>query len=256
MNATALRFLFAGLGLVSALTACSSSSDATPDPGSSSGSSGTSGSSGNPGDRKVPGADGGPAADGAASDALTCLSHTWCGSGSVTRWNGQTLPTARGGAIPDGLYREAYILAEKGSGTAFGDYGEAMQFRGGAVRTFGGLSKIGTFTSAGGKLSVAYASYCDDETGKVGDALTTKEEIDYLVDGQGQLFIFSKSTGSAGAQTVAHVYLLQATLCGNLPKAVPTAPGDSYVCKVTNCGCTESTNGPASAQVCKFVHGG
>lgn len=249
MNPITLRFVIAGLGLVSVLAACSSSSDSTPDPGSS-------GTSGNPGDPKNPNADAGPGADGAAADSLTCLSHTWCGSGSVTRWNGQTLPTARGGTIPDGLYREAYILAEKGTGTTFGDYGSAMQFRGGAVRTLGGLSKIGTFTSAGGKLSVTYASYCDDETGKVGDPLTTKAEIDYLVDGQGQLMIFEKSSGSAGPQTTATVYLRQASLCGNLPKAVPTAPGDSFVCKVTNCGCTEASNGPASAQVCKFVHGG
>ncbi len=251
MQAIFGRSLVVVFGLVSVLAACSSStSDSTPDPGAN-----TSPNNGNNNGNPEPG-DASTREDSPTADPLTCLSHTWCGSGSVTQWNGQVLPTARGGAIPDGLYRQAYILAEKGTGTTFGDYGAGLQFRKGSIRSFGGLSKVGTFTVSAGKLAVAYTSSCDDGSGATGTASTEKEDIDYLVDANGQLFVFYASSGSAGNQTVAHVYLPQASFCGNLPKAVPTAPGDSFVCKVQNCGCTEATNGPANAQTCKFVHGG
>ena len=187
---------------------------------------------------------------------LTCLSYTWCGSGTVKQYNGQTLPTTRGGIIADGLYREAYILAEKGTGTTFGDYGGAFLFRNGSARELGSLGRVGTFTTTATTLSIAYASNCDDQSGKTTSASMATDVSEYFVDAQGQLFLFYKSTGSSGTQTVAHVYKPQAKLCANLPQSVPATPGDSYTCNVTNCGCTEASNGPAEPQTCKFVHGG
>ena len=171
-----------------------------------------------------------------APDPVTCSSYTWCGSGSVTQYNGQTLPTERGGTIADGLYREAYILAEKDTGTTFGDYGSAYLFRGNGIRALGGLASVGTSTTAAGKLSITTTTYCDDQSGKAGDPPkdTTPRDTDYFVDAQGRLFLFFASTGSSGSQTIANVYEPQKTLCGNLPSSVPAAPGDSYVCKVTN----------------------
>jgi hypothetical protein len=250
MEAILARSVVLVVGLVSVLAACSSSTagDGGDGPGTKEPARNGSDAGDDPSDAQ--------AGDAAPADPLTCLSHTWCGSGEVTRWKGQVLPTARGGAIPDGLYRQAYILSEKGKGTEFGDYEGGLQIRDGYLRTYGGLSKVGTFTAANGKLSVAYTANCDDGTGATGSASTAKDEIDYLVDARGQLFLFATTTGSAGAQTEARVYLPQQSFCGNLPKAVPTEPGDSFVCHVTNCGCTEADNGPASAQVCKFVHGG
>ncbi len=194
-------------------------------------------------------------ADSAHDGPLTCQSYAWCGSGSVKQWNGITLPTMRGGTIANGLYREAYILAEKGTGTTFGDYGSAFLFRDGSVRVLGAFEGVGTFSTNATTLSLRYTANCDDQSGATRDPSTATRDFEYFVDGDGQLFLFPKSVGSDGKQTVAFVYKPQATLCGNLPKEVPASPGDSYVCKVTNCGCTEASNGPASASTCKFVHG-
>ncbi len=191
---------------------------------------------------------------GGGSD-LTCESYAWCGSGNVTQWNGQTLPTPRGGSIPDGLYRQAYRLAELGKGTSFGGYGSAILFRNGRVRDLDSLGSVGTFTTSGNMLVIQRETNCDNDTGKAGSATTTKSEKEYWVDPNGQLFLFSQSTGSAGTQTVASVFRKVDALCKDLPKSVPATPGDSFTCTVTNCGCTEASPGPANQKTCDFVHG-
>jgi hypothetical protein len=202
-----------------------------------------------------PQSDGGTG-EGGTEGPLNCASYAWCGSGNVTQWNGMKLPTARGGVIPDGLYREAYRLAERGTGTQFGDYGSAYLFRKGTFRSLGSLGSAGTFTTDATKLTLQKTSNCNDDTGAETSPGTSSFASEYLVDGTGQLVIFGTSSGSAGSQTIATVYRKVDALCKGLPTAVPAAPGDSYVCKVTNCGCTEASPGPASASVCKFVHGG
>ncbi len=202
-----------------------------------------------------PAGDGG-AGEGGTEGPLTCASYAWCGSGDVTQWNGMKLPTGRGGAIPDGLYREAYRLAERGTGTQFGDYGSAYLFRKGSFRDLGSLGSVGTFTTDASKLTFQKTSSCDNDTGAASSSTRSTFATEYLVDEAGQLLLFGTSSGSAGTQTIATVYRKVDALCRGLPTAVPAAPGDSYVCRVTNCGCTEASPGPASASVCKFVRGG
>jgi hypothetical protein len=192
-----------------------------------------------------------------AGAQLTCLSHTWCDSHEVTRWNGQTLPAQTGGTIPDGLYREAYLLAPQGTGMTFGDYPDAFLLQAGEFRSLGALGGLGTYTTTSGnpaQLTFVNTTSCNDETGENTGSSNYQRQFTYLVD-SGYLFLFEQETGSV-TQTIARAYKRVQSLCGEVADSVPTTPGDSFTCHTTNCGCTEGVNAVADHDTCVYVHGG
>ncbi len=196
------------------------------------------------------------AADGGggtvATEELSCASHTLCTSYKVATYRGQPLPAPAGGR-PNGLYRLAYRLDKDGMGVSrSGAEVSALLFAGGKFLGMGfGKEALGTAVVDGTRLTFTYQTNCNSETGAAGSASTrTPATFGFSVDPtSGNLTIIYDQYG------YAEVYVPASAACPSLVTTVPTTPGESANCSVTNCGCAEGTNKAANHATCNFVTG-
>lgn len=205
------------------------------------------------------GSPGGGGSSSQGSEALSCMSRTWCASGSVLEYGGQAIGKPAGGAIPDGTYRLGYVLSPKGSGTSFGDYANGFVIQGTSILDFT-LGTLGTFKTEGSNLILERKADCNSRTGERDGDDSGSETWSYSIDASGNFHRFSEVTSYGGAGgpekwTKEEVYVPVQSLCGYVTEP-PSQPGDSFYCDVTNCGCTEGVNKPADPDICKFVSGG
>jgi hypothetical protein len=175
-----------------------------------------------------------------------CKDFAYCSTYEINQYN-DTVDTAAGGPIADGVYRTAWEVnpASAGQQEGFGAYAEAYRFQNGSyVNT--GTGGRGTFTTTGTTLTLTKTNNCN--LGAEGDVenppYTRTVTYSALSD---RIVFYEQSSSGSMTWTAMHVYLKVNDACQTVD-AAPTSAGDSYRCTVVNCACNESTNG--TVQLC------
>jgi len=183
--------------------------------------------------------------DAPAAPALACKDLAYCSTYEINQYNG-TIDTPAGGTIADGVYRLAYKVNPASAGQSndtFGDYAEVWRFQAGTYVN-SSIWGRGTFTTSGTTMTQNEVAGCD--LGSEGTASTATRMYTYtaLPD---RIVFFDQVSGNGMMWTAMRVFLKVDDMCKTVT-TVPTTPGDSYRCTVSNCACNESTQG--SVQQC------
>jgi len=178
--------------------------------------------------------------DAAPAPALACKDLAYCSTYEINQYDG-TIDTPAGGTVADGIYRLAYNVnpASAGQGNdTFGDYAEVWRFQAGTFVN-SDIWGRGTFTTSGTTMTQNEVSGC--YLGTEGTASTSMRTYTYTALPDRIVFFDQVSNGSM-MWTAMRVFLKVNDMCTTV-STVPTTPGDSYRCTVSNCACNESTQG-------------
>jgi len=176
--------------------------------------------------------------DAAPPQPLACNAFAYCSTYSVHKYIG-TVAAPAGGTIADGVYRLAWEIDPDNVNEDPGqDYAEAMLIRG-TQFVRGDSGGRGSIVISGSHLTFQSVAHC---TGGTDDGPSTdKLDYDYTAAGD-QLSLFGQVSRSDGVKwTRQHVWLRVGDVCQTVANQ-PTDPGDSYMCRVSNCACVTAMN--------------
>jgi hypothetical protein len=172
--------------------------------------------------------------------ALMCKDLAYCSTYETNQYNG-TIDTPAGGTIADGVYRQAYKVNPDSAGQSndtFGDYPQVYRFQAGTFVN-SDIGGRGTFTTSGTTITFNEVANCN--LGAEGNASTHTGTGMYTALSDRIIFFEQVSSGT-NMWTSMNVYLKVDDMCKTV-STVPTTPGDSYRCTVSNCACNSSTEG-------------
>ena len=185
--------------------------------------------------------------DGADPEPLTCQSIALCTTYDTKVFIGK-VPAPEGGSVRDGLYRLAWAMDPDNidEDPSYDDL-DALEIRGQYFNWAGSFrDNIGAIATAGTTMTFKKSQLC--ERGSDGSSSTDSLEYKYTATGN-ELRLFSHIRRSDGVEwDRMKVYVLTsspADVCKTV-SSEPSAPGDSAICRVTNCACKFAVEGTVS----------